>query len=1789
MPQETDFNISPYFDDFDLYKNYHKVLFKPGYPVQARELNTTQSILQNQIEQFGNHVFKEGASVTGGECTYKNDLCAVLVENQYLGVNVEIYSLNLIRRKIRGKSSGVTALVEYFIDSKTSVLNQTTLYVSYLTSGNNPTTNQKFLDGEELEVVDSTTSTAFVNGRETNIILQSGQSFAKTINSNCNRIGSAVFLKSGVWYLRGSFVNVIGQTLFLDQYNNNPSAKVGFKINELIINSYEDNTLNDNSNGFTNYAAPGADRFRIEAILSSVPLSETNTENFIQIKEIRDGVDFTFTSASEYNLLAQEFARRTYDESGDYYVQAPNIASKETLNNLKGNNGVFTENQLTYNNNTPNENLGTYSISPTNAYIRGYNVGNVATTFLDFPKPRTTKTLTNQSINYLTGPTYTLNNVDGCPIIGLSTSYTVSLRNSRKGLDKFEAQGKEIGIARVYDFALESGSYDTLNRKVNQWDITLYDIQTYADITLNEPISLSTPVHIKGKSSGATAHLRYSTTNSGILTAYNIKGRFSIGEKLIFNGIENPRVSVSVNTFGENDVQSLFGVVGSAFTFNADTRLFPATSIGSVDITANSGGISTVTSNDIIFTGIATVGNIVAFTNPGITPISYAKVNSVSETSITISGITTVNGICDGSLPSSTISPANFTILSSKLQSSTDNTLFTVLPKKKVSSVGLTNSYLTIRKQYDVTITSNSVGPLTSLENETFLPFDEERYVLIRQDGYTETLTEDRFVFTNGSRTLTINGLNGNGPAKLIATLRKINVKEKIKLNNKVKTLTVSKSKYEGSGVGATTLNDGLTYGNFPYGTRVQDEEICLLEPDVTKIYAVYESNDTNSPDLPRLTFSDLSGPTNKTGDLILGDEIVGKNSKSVALYAEKINDLNVGIVYLNSTRFINGEVVTFKQSGITATITSVIDGDNNITSNFILDQGQKTTIYDYSKITRKSNFREPNKKIKIVYQSASFSASDNGDLVTVNSYSQFDYCDIGKIGQISNSDILDIRPRVSNFTGSSFSPFEFLSRDFSQVGNNTANILASDESILLDYSFYLPRIDKIFLSKNGVFQLSQGAPAENPAPPAKIDDALELATVSLPAYLCDMQEVAIYLTEHRRYRMSDIKKLEDRISNLEYYTTLSLLEKETENLIITDSKNLNRFKSGFFVDNFTTTLAQRKTTNVKNSIDIQNRQLRPPHFTTQIDLLLGTQSIIGIGTTSNPNADLRYANDLIGTGVKRTGQLLTLDYEQVREINQQFSTFVVSVNPYADTYYGGTIQLYPSSDIWIEQMPTQPKTVDVAGNYTETLLQYDADPQNGFSPIIWDSWETVWTGTETETSTPRVYTSGYNTYSETITTTTTTSNSTRTGEQTIVTPQYDSQSLGSFIISSSVIPFMRSRNVEFTAKRLKPLTQVYSFFDGVDVNTFITPKLIEIKMISGTFKVGETVTAELYLNNPFLPPTVTFTSCGRAYSNSLKFRVAKSNHKYGAYDNPSDVYTTNPYNSNLTIPDAYSSTSTILNVDTYSLSTMAQGSYYGYLRPNMILRGSESGAQASISDIRLVSDNVGTLIGSFFIPSWIDGNRFECGTKLFKLTSSPTNSSIEGINTTGAEERYFAEGTLNTTQENILVVKNARVETITPTESKTDVTTGTPVVNTTLIGTTSPPPTYTPTTTRRRTSTSTSSSSSSPKPVVEISGAIQTGDYGQFSGKTLGGVTFNTDGTVSNGVYIGNGQYQYSAGSSTTWGVIDPATGTWKDNGVPSMQYTNTTTQQVYPRSTSGTSKPPGTHPTYSPGVGYR
>ena len=1633
MPQETNLNVAPYFDDFDTRSNYCKILFKPGLPVQARELTGIQSILQDQIEKFGSHVFKEGASVTGGGIRYNGGYTCVRIKTTNEGIDVADYLDDIAGQVIIGSESGVKAKIKDAVGVPTGE-DWYILFIGYLNTGG--VDNEVFLPGESLLLDDNIVSTS------SGISFQPGEPIAQVADGSVAFTGAAAVLSAGIYFVRGYFVDVSEQTIILDPFSNFVDAKVGLTVDEDIITPELDESLTDNAAGYNNYTAPGADRLSLRIRLVARDISDAKPPNFINLMEIRGGNLVNIIQNTKYNELGKELASRTFEESGNYYVSPYSITARNTLNDYEGNNGIFNENQQTYNGQTPSEDLGTYKISPGKAYVEGYAVETISPLYLDFNKPRTTKTLENQNINYITGPTFTLNRVSGSPRIGVGTDYTVSLRDQRIGAASTTAAGKEIGLARVFDFALESGSYDSANADANEWDISLYDIQPYTNLTLNTnpEKALVVPTHIKGKSSGATGYLRYNSVGTAI-TAYNTKGKFITGEQLVFNGVDSGNVAAATTSYTTSDIKSINGTVSTASTFNADVKQSVFSNIGEVNISiaTTSGaylGISTVTFTDPtkFFSGIATVGNIVEYTNPGKSTVSYAKIESVSQQSLTISGVSSVTDICDGGLPTSIINPSNFKILTSQFQLSEDNNLYTKLPKDNISNVDLTNSHITIRKQYDVTITDNKTNVITTGNaNEVFVAYDEEDYVLIRNDGTTESLSPDKFSFNAGNNELTINGLGTNSGAKLIATLTKSNVSEKIKEKQKINILTVVGSASSISGIGTTTLNDGLTY-NTVYGTRVQDQEISLNVPDATKVYGILESNNASSPIFPVLSLTSINSATSKTGDLLIGEKLIGSDSKAIAVYVSKNTDSAINYIMLNDYKFQVGEIVTFHESGITANVGSVTLGSNNITKEFSVDNGQRNTIYDYSRIIRKEGYAAPTKRIAVVFESAYYTASDTGDITTVNSYKNFDYGDIPEINEERTSDFIDIRPRVSDFSGTARSPFEFLGRSFTSSGSSAANILASDGSILLNYSFYLPRLDKIYLNQSGEFQLLQGTPAEDPQWPGVIDGALDIASITLPPYLYDINSVSINLSDYKRYQMSDIHKLEKRIENLEFYTSLSLLESNTLNMQITDVDGLNRFKSGFFVDDFSTTDNQLKTTIVKNSIDYHNGELRPSPYTTELDLQL----------------DLDSANN-----IKQTGRVLTLDYDHEIHAEQLFGTRVENVTPYLVSYYGGTITLTPDSDLWVDQVVLEAKNEDLT-TYSETTEQLDQagfDSRKGYSPVTWGAWTYNWTGKKAQHEDSYYEWRGNTKYFIKHTDWVKTGTKKRTGKRELKRETFSTVNKGPAVINTELSPYMRSRNIKFSANTMKPSTGIYAFFDGQDVSKYIIPKLIEISMDTGTFQVGETV--------------IGSNSEGKEL---IRFKVAQSNHKYGPIDDPNTVYKSNPYyqftplikgtsilvdaivpqsstgssietseSSNiLNVPELYSSTSTLLNVDLDSLSAKSDNIFHGYIEKGLKLAGQTSNAQASISNVRLRCDTVGAVLGSFFVPNPNDITtpKFEVGKKVFRLTTSSLNSQVPGNVSSDASRIFEATGKIETLQSTIVSVKNIHTDIITRQES---------------------------------------------------------------------------------------------------------------------------------------------------------
>ena len=469
MPQQTNLNVAPYFDDFDATNDYHKVLFKPGFPVQARELTTLQSILQNQIEKFGQHFFKEGTKVIPGNTGYSQIYYCVQLQNTFQGVPVSAYADQLVGTKITGQTSGVTAFVDSIISPEDSERGNLTLYVNYLTSSTSNNSTQTFSDGESLLCSDALSS-----GLLGNSIISAGTPVATTLSSGASATGSVFQIDSGVYFIRGNFVNVNKESLILDQYTTTPNYRIGLLVDESVINSNIDEELNDNSQGFNNYAAPGADRLRISVSLFKKALDDFNDDNFILLATVINGVlqiNKRKTIAGGgvgFNDLTDVLARRTFDESGHYYVKPFDVTVVNSLNDKVGNGGIFNAGQFSPSGVTVSDSLALYKISPGKAYVKGYEIESLNAVYLDVDKPRTTRTIEDQNIIYNTGPTLRLNRVYRNPVVGLGNTYLVSLRDQRVGSNQETIPGNEVGIARVYDFRLESGSYNTSDENLKR-------------------------------------------------------------------------------------------------------------------------------------------------------------------------------------------------------------------------------------------------------------------------------------------------------------------------------------------------------------------------------------------------------------------------------------------------------------------------------------------------------------------------------------------------------------------------------------------------------------------------------------------------------------------------------------------------------------------------------------------------------------------------------------------------------------------------------------------------------------------------------------------------------------------------------------------------------------------------------------------------------------------------------------------------------------------------------------------------------------------------------------------------------------------------------------------------------------------------------------------------------------------------------------------------------------------------------------------------------------------------
>jgi hypothetical protein len=1498
--EKTDLNVSPYYDDFDAEKNFYKVLFKPGFPVQARELTTLQSILQNQISAFGNNIFKDGSVVIPGNISFNRNYYAVKIDPVHLGLDVEFYVDSLVGKKIKGQTSQITAIVQNVVKRIDSTENVTTLYVKYL-SANTQFESSQFVDGETL-----ITEETFSYG---NTSITSGSTIATLLETNSTSTGSAVSISPGIYFIRGYFVSVAEDTLILDQYTNSPSYRVGLSVFEEVVTAKSDTSLYDNAKGFTNYSAPGSDRFKISTKLSKKLLSDYDDKSFIELLRITDGQVKKIKETTDYSLIKDFLAKRTYEESGNYTLAPFNIEVEESLNNLIDSNGVFTSNQRTDQNNVPSEDLLCVKISSGKAYVGGYDVENTGTVLLDVEKPRTTESLRNVPVPFEMGNLLILNNVSGSPFVGIDNNYSIDLFNYRKS-STISGTGTTIGKARVYSFSSSDSAYVDPSSRFNLY---LYDVQTYTVLTLSASLTSNEcpeTSYIKGLSSGASAYV-VGSPNEKELTVSQVSGTFIQNEQITINNNTGiTRVVSSIKTYGSQDIKSVYqdsSSLGLSTDFSADTFLqkqiapnFNITDV--ITISEGASGISTVTCSGKNFVGIKSDA-IIRYQRSGFSTESYARVVSVNNggLSLTIAPVSNVTNVCVGSLPQTTIN-STFFLGESSIKNEDKSYLYSKLGNSNISSVDLGGASLTIKKQVTGKSTSNtgtlnlSASSDIGVSNAYFSQYRPERYALFYSDGVVDPLSSDKIRFADNGATLLISGLRpSQSNITIQVTAIKNVVRNKTKIYKKSESIIIDKTS------SSITANlSGLSTSPY-YGLRIEDEEISLNVPDVAKIVGIFESLDSNPAQLDRLIFP--SG-TSLNSTVIVGEYCRGATSNAVGQVISSSSN-EVEFVYLNGNKFQPLEVVKFEESKVSSQLTSIYEGRYiNKTGDYSLDGGQREQYYDYSRIKRRVGTSSPTKKLTIIFNYYEVDSIDSGDVYTVNSYDSERYKkDIPKLStNISLSDVLDFRPRVSKFTSIGYSPFAFSSRNFLSA-LSPSSIIAQNETSSVGYSYYVPRIDRVVLTKTGLFQLIKGNPAINPNPPLTLDDSMDVGIIKYPPYVYNISDIKVTQIENKRYTMKDIGKLEDRIKSLEEFASLTLLELDTKSLQIIDEDGLSRFKCGFFVDNFkTNNFIEISNSDAKSAIDGEKNEL-----TTDVSLYSLKTQILPSENINFESADFSTNIDLFDPNVKKTGDLITLNYNEVEwgDIAQPFATTEENLNPFGLTDFSGNLTLRPSTDSWV-------RTIN---NFKGSVVKTQSDWENSY--------------------------------------------------------------LQNLILSNESGEKLRSRNVEFTAKNLLPSTKYFSSFDGKsDID--IIPKLLKISMVSGIFKSGETVDGYVGSNR---------VAC---------FRLADLDHKFGYYGNPTEKYTINPYDPT-NVLSVYSQSSTIINIDTYSLMDESDGRYYGYTPYGMLLVGRTSGAQATVQNQELITDNYGDLIGCFYIRNPyvnpMPSTSFILGDKTFKLQSQGSST----------------------------------------------------------------------------------------------------------------------------------------------------------------------------------------------------
>lgn len=483
MALETNFNVAPYFDDFDANNNFYRVLFKPSVAVQARELTQMQTILQDQIDKFGRHVFKDGSVVEGCTLNFDDNYSYVKIRDQYSNgtvVNVSDY----VGYKLVSSSNLQAQIVNFATGLESNDPDLNTFYVRYLNSSvyaNN--VPQKTFDPSDPLSIKTSDDVLVAN------VTVAPEAFSPI------GVGYAASVSEGTVFKKGFFIRVEPQTIVVSKYNNSPGdVIVGFVTNESVVTADADFSLYDNAVGSPNYTAPGANRLRLTANLvyrtadnTDVTAVSSNTSNFFTLANFNGGKPVVTFTDPQYNILQDQIARRTYEESGDYIVDPFELS---TAANTSNSQNVVLE------------------VDKGVGYVRGYRVEFINKNRVDLRKGIDERTFPNQITTANYGNYVLVNELCGAfDTKNLATVDLYSTASAHVTLGDYEGAGAPTGLignAKVRDVQYVSGTPGTPSA---QYRLYLFDINitaggfSFADVKSiysSSPKAYADPVLVGG-------------------------------------------------------------------------------------------------------------------------------------------------------------------------------------------------------------------------------------------------------------------------------------------------------------------------------------------------------------------------------------------------------------------------------------------------------------------------------------------------------------------------------------------------------------------------------------------------------------------------------------------------------------------------------------------------------------------------------------------------------------------------------------------------------------------------------------------------------------------------------------------------------------------------------------------------------------------------------------------------------------------------------------------------------------------------------------------------------------------------------------------------------------------------------------------------------------------------------------------------------------------------------------------------------------------------------------------